>query len=133
MTEDLLYAPMPNDVQTLLATPEDELEQRWQQLADWIQARFKREASIETVLFLIGIQVRGRGFEPRLEKEVKQSYIMEGTYAAFATLGHYAQVGMDAHGAWIWEKQVTLPTLTIEAQEKLLRLAILRYFNDYLD
>lgn len=117
----------------LLAMDDAALDREWQQLEVWIETRFKRTATIEAILFLMGIQSRGHGYEPRLEKEVKQALIMEGTYCAFEQVGIYEKVGADAYGHWIWERVgPPVPKLPIDQQEKLLRIAILRYFKDYL-
>lgn len=120
-------------IQAYLATDDAEVVERWAALERWLHARFGRDASIESVLFLIGIQSRGRGYEPELDKDLKQSLIMEGTYCVFEGLGFYARAGMDADGFWIWERTVRLPDLSVEAQEKLLQIAILRYFDDLLN
>jgi hypothetical protein len=106
------------------------LEERWQQFSRWFVERFGREATIEAVLFMIGIQSRGRGFEPALGRDVKQDVIMEGTYCAFETIGLYRRVGAEADGSWIWERTAPLPALSVEEQERLLRVAILAYFQE---
>ena len=103
------------------------IEVRWRELQKWLKARFRRDtdASIEHILFLIGIQERGRGFEPDLEKEVKQDVIMEGTCAAFASIGLYEHVDDT------WRRTARQPDdLSLEAQEMLLQYAILTYFED---
>lgn len=124
---------VPEPIQALLDTDDATLDAQWQRLETWINTRFKREPTIEAILFLMGIQSRGHGYEPRLEKEVKQALIMEGTYCAFEHLGFYEKVGADKHGHWIWERiGPKMPKLPIDRQEKLLRIAILRYFDDYL-
>ena len=122
---------MPNAIDALLQTDEAALTSRWERLRAWLGERFGRaEPDLEAILFLIGVQSVGRGFEPKLEKETKQDLIMEGTYCAFETLGLYACVGADADGLGVWERtDVRLPTLSVEGQETLLRLAVLRYFD----
>ena len=120
-------------LQPHLDADDEALEARWQRLEHWIEARFGEAPSIEKILFLVGIQMRGRGFEPDLDKDAKQSLIMEGTYGVFETLGVYQRVGMEADEAWIWERLVEAPPgLSVDAQEKLLKTAILRYFDDVL-
>lgn len=110
------------------------LEARWQRLQAWIGARFGKEADIEGILFLIGVQTRGRGFEPDLEKEAKERLIMEGAYCVFETLGVYERVGMEADGHWIWQRRMDHPpNLSVDEQETLLRAAILRYFDHQLE
>lgn len=111
----------------------DALDARWTLLESWIAARFGEAPSIEKILFLVGVQLRGRGFQPDLDKDAKQSLIMEGTYGVFETLGVYRRVGLEADAAWIWERLLDAPPgLSVEQQEKLLKIAILRYFEDVL-
>ena len=118
-------------VERHLSVADAEVEERWRRAQEWLRARFEREPGIEAMLFLIGIQSRGRGFEPELEKDQKQDTIMEGTFCAFARLGFYERVGLEENGFWIWERVVDeIPKLSIEDQEKLLKLGILSYFDD---
>ncbi len=120
---------MGDPIAVLLQADDEALAARWQRLTAWVEAHFRREPSIEAILFLIGIQARARGYEPKLAKDRKQDLIMEGTYCVFETLDLYRRVGMDAEGFWIWERTRPLPDLSVEDQEKMLRLAILRYFE----
>ena len=114
-----------------LDADEAALAERWQRLEAWIEARFGEAPSIEKILFLVGVQVRGRGFQPDLDKDAKQSLIMEGTYGVFETLGVYRRVGMETDDAWIWERLLEPPPgLSVDQQEKLLKTAILHYFDD---
>ncbi len=121
---------MTPEIATLLDTDDEALALRWDTLCVWIRSHFKREASLEGVLFLIGIQERGKGFEPKIPRHKKEAIIMDGTYLAFETIGLYRRTGMEADGAWIWERVIPLPGLDVEAQEKLLKLAVLRYFEE---
>ncbi len=75
------------------------------------------------------MQSVGRGYEPDLPKERKQSLIMEGSYLAFETIDHYRRMGLERNGFWIWEKMTNLPKLSTEDQEKLLQIGILNYFD----
>jgi hypothetical protein len=107
------------------------LDEQWRNLQAWLQQRFQREAGIEAILFLMGVQSRGYGFEPDMDKERKQDTIMEGTYCAFEKLGFYERVGLDENGFWIWERTVEeIPKLPLEGQEKLLKLGIILYFGE---
>jgi len=120
------------EIDALLKTDDETLEMRWLHLADWVQKRFERAATLEGILFLIGLQERGKGFEPNIPRHKKEAIIMEGTYCAFETIGLYRRTGMEEDGAWIWERVIPLPGLNIEAQEKLLRLAVLSHFEQAL-
>ena len=116
-----------------LSIADADVDERWCRAQEWLRRRFDREPGIEAMLFLIGIQSRGRGFEPELEKDQKQDTIMEGTYCAFERLGFYERVGLDENGYWIWERVVDeIPKLPIDDQEKLLKLGILSYFDDVI-
>jgi hypothetical protein len=124
----------PHPIYTLLASAEGTLESQWMQVEALVERRFGREPTIESILFLIGVQERGRGFEPELEKDVKETLVMEGTYCVFETVGLYTHAGMEADGSWIWERTTDLPPdLSPDDQQRLLRLAITRYFDDILD
>jgi hypothetical protein len=120
-------------VHTLLRVDDAELEARWQRVLLWIREHFDREATVESILFLIGIQAYGRGYEPKMEKEAKQDFIMEGTFCVFEAVGLYARIGEEPDGRSVWERTVPMPELSIEDQEKLLRLAIARYFDRVFD
>ena len=122
-----------SDVEELLSYPDEQLAERWDRLERWLRSRFDRETSIESILFLIGIHSRGMGYSPKLEKEQKQDLIMEGSYLALETLGHFERIGMEADGRWLWEKRVRLPELSVEQQEKLLRIGITRYFEQFVE
>lgn len=114
-----------------LATEDEELAARWLEVERRVGERFGRDTSIEAILFLIGIQSRGRGYEPEMDKEAKQDTIMEGTYCAFEKLGLYERIGVDENGFWLWERSVeSIPKLPIEEQEKLLKVGIVLYFDD---
>lgn len=125
---------MPNPIRELLDTDDERLAREWRRVESFIEERFGRDSSIEAILFLIGVQSRGRGYEPELAKEAKQDTIMEGTYCAFEKIGLYERVGIDENGFWIWERSVDeIPRLPVEDQEKLLKLGIIRYFSDVFD
>ena len=123
----------PHPLQEYLEADAEALEARWQRLQGWIRERFGKDAGIEGILFLVGIQEQGRGYEPDLDKETKERLVMEGTYCVFETLGIYERIGMEADGHWIWQRRIDHPPgLSIDQQETLLRTAILRYFNNHL-
>lgn len=117
-------------IEDLLETDDAVIEQRWADVQAWLEPKFGKTPGIESILFLIGVQSRGHGFQPKLKRHIKQDLIMEGTHCVFETLGLYKRVGNDAKGHTVWE-QTTRPNarLSLPQQEKLLRLAILNYFD----
>lgn len=115
----------------LLAEYDASQEERWDALVEWLRRSYNRDITLEAVLFLIGVQSRGRGFQPELDRDVKEDLIMEGTFCAFASVGVYERTGMEANGAWIWERVMEpVPELPVEEQEKLLKAVVLRYFEE---
>jgi len=114
-----------------LAENDQELEARWARLLAHLENLVGRTPTgIEQVLFLIGIQERGRGYEPGLSREQKQEVIMEGAWHAFAAIGLYRRVAEDSTA---WEPTFSpWPELSRDDQEKLLRIAILEYFKPLL-
>lgn len=121
------------DIRSLIERYGEEDERRWEALSGWLEECYGREITLEAVLFLIGIQARGRGFEPDIERDRKQDVIMEGTFSAFASLGMYERVGMEQDGSWIWERVAEpVPDLPVEEQEKVLKSAVIKYFQDEL-
>lgn len=116
-----------------LTADDGDLAARWERIERFVASRFGRDTSIEAILFLIGIQSRGCGYEPEMEKEKKQDTIMEGTYCAFEKLGLYERIGLDENGFWLWERSVdSIPKLPLDDQEKLLKLGIVLYFDEVL-
>ncbi len=121
-------------IRELLNESDERLDQRWEAIQQFVEERFQREPTIEAILFLIGVQERGRGYEPDLQKDVKEALVMEGTYTVFEKVDLYRHAGMESDGSWIWERTTDLPEdLSSDEQEKLLRLAIVRYFDEVFD
>ncbi len=121
---------MTTGLEHILNLDDEELARKWHRLQETLDGQFGKQPGIEAILFLIGIQSRGRGFEPKLNKQVKQDIIMEGTHCVFETLGLYKRVGIDSNGLSLWERNgPLLPKLSLPDQEKLLRVAILSYFE----
>jgi hypothetical protein len=122
---------MPSSIESLLEAGGADLDENWSRLEAWLQMRFGKTPGLEGILFLIGIQERGTGYQAKLAKEVKQDTIMEGTCRALATMGFYMLVGTDSDGRQIWERTArSMPALTVEDQEKLLKIGILKYFEN---
>jgi len=106
------------------------LQKRWAKLQRWVEHRFGKKADMEGILFLVGIQELGHGFLPDLDKDRKEQIVVEGAYCVLETLGYYERVGMERTGHWIWEQRHELPAdLSKEAEEHMLRRAVLRYFD----
>ncbi len=109
---------------------EPDLQERWSRLQRWTLRRFGKKADVEGLLFLIGIQELGQGVLPDLGKTRKEQIVREGAYCVLETLGYYERVGMEKSGHWIWQQAHPMPAeLSKEAEEVMLRRAVLRYFD----
>ena len=60
--------PLPEPVRSALETDDAAVQDQWAQLAAWVKQRFGRDAGLEGILFLMGIQSRGRASECPLAK-----------------------------------------------------------------
>jgi hypothetical protein len=123
---------MDDDLFNILTVDDDDLRRDWERVLGRLEERFDPDLTIEAVLFLIGIQSRGRGFQPDLKRESKQDLIMEGTYCVFEKLGIYERAVTDEGGTSLWNQKISLPRLPIDDQEKLLRIGIIQFFDDEL-
>ncbi len=122
--------PPPSLLEAALATDDALLTAQWEAVQRWLASRFGRDAvGIEAMLFLIGLQQTGQGYKPKMEKEDKQDVIMEGTWAAFEKIGLYARAPQTGE----WVRTTSLPELDLGGQEKLLRVALVRYFAEYVE
>lgn len=128
---DGVVDPQEDPVRVWIRRFDEEQALRWNELVALLGSRFEKEMTLEAILFLIGIQAHGRGFEPKIHRDRKQDLIMEGTFVAFEAIGFYERVGMEASGAWIWERIVKHPPdLSVDDQEALLKMAVLEYFSE---
>lgn len=119
------------EIDDLLAIANREIDSRWSELEAWLKHRFGRDAGLESILFLIGIQSRGSGYVPQLEKEEKQDLVMEGLYVALSEIGLAGSTTDQAPDSL--KRPVDLPRLSDGQQQSLLRLGILRYFEQFMD
>lgn len=116
-------------LESLLRMSQVDLDAAWNRVETWFRERYARDAGVEAVLFLVGIQARGKGFTDRLRKEEKQDLIMLGTWKVLENV-HLANLD-ESTGAW--ERTAPLPVLDVAAQERFLRAAIVRYFAAHVE
>lgn len=111
----------------VLAQEDLELAADWARLSAWWTDRFGREPTIESALFVVGLQELGE--TPRtVERDAKQAIIMEGTARVLGLVGVMHQSGENGP----WERTGGLPVLSPSDQEKLLRAGLVRYFESVL-
>lgn len=120
------------DIGQLVAEAEAEVPIRWPELQGWLRKRFGREAGLEAVLFLVGVQSRGSGYTPQLDRDEKQELIIQGCYVVLSELGAYEPV-QDPGSDDEWVRRVSIPEISPDQQEDLLKFGAIRYFEQFMD
>ena len=106
-----------------------ELEKQWQQLLLDLKESFgKIPASLEAVLFLIGVNELGQGARS-YTKEEKQDLMHIAICKVLSLSGFYQLEGLDEAGWPHWKLIKKLPHFDLLEQEKLLKIHILEYFE----
>lgn len=109
------------------------LEKNWHRLLDQLGILLgKRPADLNAVLFLIGVQELGRGFQ-HFSKEEKQDLMHIAICKVLSLSGFYSLEGVDEEGWPHWTLQKKLPHFDFLEQEKLLKMHIIEYFEEELN
>lgn len=106
-----------------------ELEKSWNALLNQLANVFnQRPKSLETVLFLVGVNELGQGARS-FTKEEKQDLMHIAICKVLSQSGFYELEGMDESGWPHWKLVKELPHFDLLEQEKLLKLHLLEYFD----
>ena len=105
-----------------------ELEEKWLVLLKNLSQQFDGEVDIQGILFLIGVQELGKGY-----KKYKKDEKVELMHIAICTLlepyGYYNFKGVDDDNYPHWEVLDNLPALSSGEQLRLMKEAIVMYFE----
>lgn len=105
-----------------------EFEKKWRDLVTDISQNQGEQLDLQSILFLIGVQELNKGYV-KLNKDQK----VEVMHIAICTLlepyGFYEYSGHDDEGWPHFEPKKNLPNLKSGDQEKLIKQAIIEYFN----
>ncbi|MGQ3014253.1 MAG: hypothetical protein ACT6QS_11145 [Flavobacteriales bacterium] len=107
----------------------DELNVRWAKLVKRLNTEFDQDFEVEGILFLIGLQELGKGYV-KLNKHQKMEVMHIAVCALMEKYGYYNYLGKDADGWPHWEPTELLPHLSSMQQHKLIKDAILTYFEE---
>jgi hypothetical protein len=106
-----------------------ELDRSWQQLLGFIeQSLGKKPKDLNGVLFLIGVQELGQGYR-LFSKEEKQDLMHIAICKVLSLSGYYELDGIDQEGWPHWKMIKKLPHFDLLEQEKLLKMAVIEYFE----
>ncbi len=105
------------------------LEQDWDKVLNFFRERFTggETPSVDTILYLIGVQELGRGFR-RFSKDEKLNLMHIAVCRLLEPYGIYEQTGRDADGWPVFEQKKSLPAGA--DKERLFKEAIIRYFKE---
>ena len=106
-----------------------ELDRNWQQVLAFIeQSLGKKPKDLNGVLFLIGVQELGQGYR-LFSKEEKQDLMHIAICKVLSFSGYYELDGIDQEGWPHWKMIKKLPHFDLFEQEKLLKMAVIEYFE----
>ncbi len=111
-----------------MAYSELSLEKDWQNLISRLQNLTGKEANMDSILFLIGVQELGQGFK-NFSKEEKQDLMHIATCIVLSFSGYYELEGLDAQGWPHWKLVKKIPPFSLDEQEKFLKMNVLEYFE----
>ena len=111
-----------------------ELDFYWLQIRHWCKDKFHQSElpELKTVLFLVGIQEVGH-LNLEYTKEVKQDLMHVATCTLLSQSGYYSFDGLDADGWPHFKLDQKLPKLTVEEQERQLKLESVKYFHSLIN
>lgn len=104
-------------------------EKRWRDLVTMLSKRFDAGTlDLNAVLFLIGVQELGQDVR-EYKKDEKVALMHIAICVVLLPYGYYKELGRDADGWPHFERVTELPPLGGEEQERLMKEAVLTYFE----
>lgn len=105
-----------------------ELNKQWDQLTSKIGNQFDSDPDLQGMLYLIGVQELGKGFN-KFTKDEKEDIIHIAVCKLLNDEGYYKFIGTDKDGWPHYESTQKLPHLKIGQQERLLKELVIKYFE----
>jgi hypothetical protein len=107
---------------------EDSFQIKWNKTVKSLEQRFGQDIDLQAILFLIGLQELGLGYN-KLNKNQKLDVMHIAVCALLSQWGYYTFSGHDKDGWPHWQATEKLPHLTPKEQNKLIKEAIVEYFD----
>lgn len=105
-----------------------EFESTWRQTVKKISRHFDEDLDLKSILFLIGVQETG-GQKESYNKNQKLDLMHVAVCRLLEPFGYYTFTGNDAEGWPHFERNKMLPNLNTPDQERLLKQAVIQYFE----
>jgi hypothetical protein len=103
-------------------------EKRWRDLVGTLSKRFDAPLDLNAILFLVGVQELGQHARD-FKKDEKVALMHIAICVLLMPYGYYRELGRDADGWPHFERVKDLPSLGPEEQERLMKEALLAYFE----
>lgn len=104
-------------------------EKRWRDLVAVLSKRFDAGTlDLNAIIFLVGVQELGQHAR-EFKKDEKVALMHIAICVLLMPYGYYAELGRDADGWPHFERVKDLPALGPEEQERLMKEALLAYFE----
>lgn len=103
-------------------------DKRWRDLLETLSKRFDAPLDLNAVIFLIGVQELGQHAR-NFKKDEKVNLMHIGVCVLLVPYGYYKELGRDADGWPHFERVQDLPMLGSKEQERLMKEAVLAYFD----
>jgi len=103
----------------------------WDRLTVWFEKEFKMEADVDAMLFMVGVQELGKGFE-EFSKTQKLELIHVGVCTVLMHEGYYRFSHIDSDG---WPHYILikkLPYVRGEQQSSFMKKHLLAYFSEFI-
>lgn len=105
-----------------------ELEKKWDNILKKVRAQFGEDIDLHGILFLIGVQELGMGYR-NFTKQEKTELLHIAVCSLLEDYGYYTYQGKDVEGWPHWKSTEKLPALKPLEQERLIKQAIVLYFQ----
>ena len=107
-----------------------QFDKRWRDLVTRLSTRFEAGTlDLNAILFLIGVQELGQHAR-EFKKDEKVALMHIAICVVLGPYGYYRELGRDADGWPHFERVKDLPPLGPEEQERLMKEAVLAYFEE---
>lgn len=105
-----------------------ELNEKWEVLTKKLNSRFNDDLDVQAIIFLIGLQELGKGFQ-KYKKDEKLNIMHVAICTLLEPFGFYEFEGKDKDGWPHWKTLEKLPSLKSGEQLNLMKQAIVDYFE----
>ena len=108
------------------------IDENWNKVVYWFIKNTGKKPTLNSILFMIGVQELGQGKRP-YSKEEKQDLMHLATCKLFSNSGFYEFQGHDQDG---WPHYINiedLPPMSLEEQERFIKWHMIDYFSDIIE